>query len=619
MKRFPLLALIFLTACITRPVATSSASFPNLTPAAANLRLDSTSEQIQRAMWESAPRWTTLQMDGTITWYAPDGTIAQVLLEKIWLDPLNSRYKVELNGITNSSDKWMKFSDGANNYNVNLVTGQTETIAFPDFARVGQYVPPIVEGEAYPNPIWGQIGTPLAQLAFPSDYAQNKGIFKPIAMDSIAGREALVIEWRFSENSAPSWKMWLDTQTAVILKLQEFSKDGTGVLQGERVINAIIYNPTFESSLFVMPSDLSLPAAPTEVESQPVVTESSTMSDTEAGELYFFLQPRQAGGGIQLARVSGICVFDPARCPPMQIVTVPFVFNFTINAMSWSPDGHFAAFPYSDHPDGTPTKLWRFDPSANTWTSLAEFPYIDPPFWSPDGTWIAFRMQDGLGGEDVYVVHRDGTELKRISAGLPAEGRPYVMDGWYTENIIMRSAIPGSGGSIYLVRASDGYARPMFDTLLTKAQFVAAPDASLLAYDDYDYNRQDHVLKVMEPDGANAVMLANFSGGSLYPIVWSPNSRLIAFNYYGSFTNGEPSAEVYVVGRDGSNLSLVYKGVTVGRLVFSPNGRYLLVEETTSISGGHLFVIDLATLEKKILQAPGLSTDFDWYAPSWRP
>jgi Tol biopolymer transport system component len=159
----------------------------------------------------------------------------------------------------------------------------------------------------------------------------------------------------------------------------------------------------------------------------------------------------------------------------------------------------------------------------------------------------------------------------------------------------------------------------MFETLLTKAQFIVSPDAGFLAYDDQDINAQTHALKVMEPDGANATTVASFTGGSIYPMVWSPDSSLIAFNYYSSFASGEPSAEVYVVTRSGQNQSLVYKGTTVGRLLFSPNGKYLLVEETTSISGGHLFLINLATLEQKILQAPELSTDYDWYAPSWRP
>ena len=370
------------------------------------------------------------------------------------------------------------------------------------------------------------------------------------------------------------------------------------------------------------PATLSTGAMPGQVQggSSPVVTESGPTSEEEAGELYFFLQPRhaQAGQSIQLVRVSGVCVFDAAKCPPVETVQVPFAFNFTINALSWSADGKYAAFSYSDHENGTPTKLWLFDPSAKTWLSLAQFPYIDPPFWSPDGAWIAFRTQDGLGGEDVYVVRPNGTELKSISASLPVDGRPYIMDGWYTENLIMRPALPGEG-SIYLVQAATGQARQMFDTLLTRTQFVASPDTSLLAYDEYDYNTQSHALKVMQPDGANAITLTNFTGGSLYPLVWSPDGRFIAFNYYKSFNNGEPSAEVYVAGRDGNNLSLVYKGITVGRLIFSPNGKYLLVEETTSPTGGHLFLINLATLEQKILQAPGLSTDYDWYAPSWRP
>jgi hypothetical protein len=483
-------------------------------------------------------------------------------------------------------------------------------------------VPPLVEGEAHPNPIWGQIGTPLSQLAFPSDYSQNKGIFKALAMENIAGRETVVVEWRYAENSRPSWQMWLDTQTGLILKLREFSKDGSGVIEAERTVNRVSYNPAFENSLFALPSDLPAVVQATQAGAVPLVTESAPGLVEEAGELYFFLQPRKPGIAIQLAKVSGLCVTDPVNCPPMQTIAVPFDFNFTIRAMSWSPDGKYAAFAYSDQPNtGTPTKLWLFDPSANTWTALAEFAYIDPPFWSPDGSWIAFRTQDGLGGEEVYVIRPDGSELKKASTNLPAEGRPYIMDGWYQENIMMRPALLGREGSIYLVRPSDGTAYPMFETMITKALFVAAPDASLLAYSEYDDASQTQVLKVMEPDGASSLPLANFSGGSIYPLVWSADSQFLAFNYYGSggLSSGDPKAEVHVVRRDGSGLSLVYSGTSVGHLIFSPNGRYLVVEETNSPTGGHLFVIDLATLEKRILQAPLLSTDYDWYAPSWRP
>ncbi len=612
MEKILILTLIFLTACTTSP-----ASYFDTQPAAVILTESSTSEEIQRAMLDSAVTWKNVRAEGTVTWYDATGTQpTYVYHEQVWIDQLTPRFRSLL--ASDGSPVTLKFSDGQKINIVNMSTGYVETTDLPEFARAGQFIPPLEEGAAYPNPLWGQIGTPLSEMMFSANFVQSKGTFKALALETIAGRETLVVEWTYIEKTLPTFKVWLDTHTAVILKMQHFGDDST-LLQGERVVELVAYDEIFDPSLFALPADLPQFVAPTQVGSLPVVTGAGPTSAQEAGELYFFLQPRQAGKSIQLAKVSGVCVYDPAACPPMQIVNVPFAFNFTINALSWSPDGRHAAFSYSDNSNGTPTKLWLFDATAGTWTSLAEFAYIDPPFWSPDGTWIAFRTQDGLGGEDVFVVRRDGTELKSVSANLPVEGRPYIMDGWYTENIIMRSALPGASGSIYLVRASDGVARPMFDTLLTKAQFIAAPDASLLAYDDYATDSQNHALKVMEPDGANAVTLANFAGGSIYPMTWSPNSRLIAFNYYSSFSSGDPKAEVYVVGRDGSNLSLVYSGVTVGRLVFSPNGEYLLVEETTSPTGGHLFLINLATLEKKILAAPGLSMDYDWYAPSWRP
>ena len=185
MKRLLFLFLMIVTACTPLNATSTPASFFNQTPVPANLSLGSTSEQIQRTMWESAIQWKIVQMDGVVTRFT-DGVPVQAFHEQVWLDPLNNRYKVEWTGILNSLDKFLRFSDGNIIHHVNLNSGQIETFSYPDTARVGQYVPPLVEGEAYPNPIWSQMGTPLSQLAFPSDYAQNKGSFKVLAMDMIA-------------------------------------------------------------------------------------------------------------------------------------------------------------------------------------------------------------------------------------------------------------------------------------------------------------------------------------------------------------------------------------------------------------------------------------------------
>src|SRR5688572_13447226 len=114
MKRFLLLTLMFLTACSP---ASNTASFFNLTPAPFNLNTSSTSEQIRKALLESASHWTNLQMDGITTWYQSDGSVLQASQEKVWLDPLNSRYRVEVQGFTNMTDNVLKFSDGVTVYN----------------------------------------------------------------------------------------------------------------------------------------------------------------------------------------------------------------------------------------------------------------------------------------------------------------------------------------------------------------------------------------------------------------------------------------------------------------------------------------------------------------------
>jgi hypothetical protein len=75
---------------------------------------------------------------------------------------------------------------------------------------------------------------------------------------------------------------------------------------------------------------------------------------------------------------------------------------------------------------------------------------------------------------------------------------------------------------------------------------------------------------------------------------------------------------VYVIDRNGKGLKQVYKGSTVGAVLFSPDGKNLIINETSSATGGRLFVVNLDTLEQRLIQSPGLTLDSDWFMPSWR-
>ena len=584
------------------------------------LSLDSTSDEIQAAMLKSATKWDTIWMDGIVTWYDPTGSgqPPQVFHEQVWIDQHSSRFRVLLGAGDNPADTF-KVCDGMTILEMDLKTGQSQSRPLPEFARSQQNLQPVEPGISYPSQLWGQIGTPLSELVFSADRAQNQGTFKPVILENIAGRQALAVEWTYIENQLPSFRAWLDLKTGVILKLQEFGKGGGDAVQSERVVNQVVYDAVFGETLFglqfsEMPtfSDISgNPLTPAELV-------PSISSETDPlGQVYFFVTDHEYGKEtVKLMRLPGSCVAGDTPCPQAEDIEIPYPIDFSLVPFVWSPDGHFAAFYYGN---SLVQGLFLFNPEQESWVKIADLPFIDPPYWSPDSNWLAFRSQDGNGGEDIYVVRRDGSNLVNMTEGdkLPPEGRPYILSGWINDNIILRSGNPGAGGLVYLRRVSDGFTKSLFDTPWTKTDMAPSPDGSFLAYPDITEQRT--LLKLLSPDGNTFRDLATFQSGSIYPIIWSPDGTRIAFAKITAFDpiNGQ---DVYIIGRDGLNLQQVYHSAfgSIATIAFSPDGQHLLIQDDDA-TGRHIYVVNLSTLETRLLQAPGLPLDWWWLAPSWRP
>ncbi|HEX6034684.1 MAG TPA: hypothetical protein VFY83_09635, partial [Anaerolineales bacterium] len=269
------------------------------------------------------------------------------------------------------------------------------------------------------------------------------------------------------------------------------------------------------------------------------------------------------------------------------------------------------------YPDENRTGLFLFDPQAQAWQSIVQFNFIDPPFWSPDGKWLAFRVQDGEGSDEIYAIGRDGSQLTNLSANedLPDDGPPYALSGWINNHVVLHSR---SNGTVYLLRVEDGLVTPLFDTPLAKSDLVVpSPNGYYLAYTEAA--DQKIALKLLTPDGNTERELAAFRNTSIYPIVWSPDGVRLAFVALTNASDPSSGQDVFIIGSDGRGLQQVYhsKLASINSLSFSPDGRYLLFQDDDA-AGRHIFVIDLTTLEQHKLQVPNIPLDWWWLAPSWR-
>jgi Tol biopolymer transport system component len=641
MKNFVRIALLVLvaltTACGTLEITIDRTPTPDLgamatlaelqtrvatlDPVSQPLTMDSTSETIRLKLLRSQTFWHTVFVDGIVDEYPPEGgdQPLQVSREQLWIDLDVPAFR-RVGGPADGLAAYFSVSDGEAILEMDLKSGTSQTRPLPDVAKaVRGYQPPsAVTDFITGHPLAGTMGSPFDDMLLPAGLAQREGSFETAGVEKIAGRECLIVDWFWPNGARPS-RYWIDTHTGMILKRQEFGKGGGEILQEEYVIDQIVYDKVFPANLFSL-NPATLPQF-SDVNGTPAAAVTPAPS-VEAGgdplnEVYFFTISAQHET-FELIRLPGSCVVGTLPCPEVERIDVPLPLKFSINSdlWAWSHDGKLAAFTYPSNADGTASSLLVFEPVKKTWTSIVDMPVIDIPMWSHDGKWIAFREQDGAGHGDIYAVHPDGSGLVNLtdSDQLP-ESDYYIMDGWIANNAIIRPERDPEGRA-FLVRVDDGLVRPLFQVTVIKSMFVPSPDGSLLAFDDCDQSGRKHSLHLITPDGSGLRTLVTFTDSTLYPIVWSPDISRLAFVAFTHPDAGAPGSDVYVVGLDGRGLQQVFRGGTAVSIAFSPDGSYLLVEESDS---QHVFVVNLETLESHIIQAPGLSLTDGWRSPSWRP
>jgi TolB protein len=219
--------------------------------------------------------------------------------------------------------------------------------------------------------------------------------------------------------------------------------------------------------------------------------------------------------------------------------------SLNINS-SWSPDAR--AIAYTSYQRGAPNIFISniYQGTRETLTSGPGESWL--PAWSPDGTRLAFSStRDGSGNAEIYVVNRDGSNVRRLTRHPASDTTPT----WSPTGTEIAFTSDRSGSPQIYVVAADGLGGVR---RLTSEGYADKPTWSAAPFNEIAYTARTGPgfdVKIMDV-ATRQVRQLTFGEGSNESPVFSPNGRHLAF-----MSTRFGKAQILTMARDGRDIRQV--------------------------------------------------------------